>query len=78
MHVVGNPDTQSVTLQSRKGFRGNKDGKDDAAIAIMKANPTLKNSGMSRLLLGHGIARSPEWVRRHRLGLLSGNQLVAT
>ncbi|HVJ07422.1 MAG TPA: bifunctional DNA primase/polymerase [Acidisarcina sp.] len=78
MHVVGDPDTQSVTLQGRKGFRGNKDGKDDAAIAIMKANPMLKNPGLSRLLLDHGIERSPEWVRRHRLGLLPGNQLVAT
>lgn len=78
LHIVGDPESRSVTLQHRKGFKGNKDGKDEAAIAIMKANPTLKNPGLSRLLLGHGIERSPEWVRRHRLGLLPGNQLVAT
>ncbi len=78
MHVVGDPETQSVTLQGRKGFKGNKDGKDDAAIAIIKASPTLSNVKLSQMLKEHGIERSPEWVRKHRIGLLPGNQLVAT
>lgn len=78
LHIVGDPESHSVTLQGRKGFKGNKDGKDDAAIAVIKASPALKNPALSRLLLEHGIERSPEWVRRHRPGLLPGNQLVAT
>ena len=77
LHIVGDPESRSVTLQARRGFKGNKDGKDEAAIAIMKANPTLKNPALSRLLSDRGIERSPEWVPRHRLGLLTGAQLVA-
>lgn len=41
MHIMGDPTTRAVTLQTRRGFRGNKDGKDETALALIKANPTL-------------------------------------
>jgi hypothetical protein len=48
------------------GNTANKDGKDDEAIALMKANQQLSNVKMSKLLLASGIDRSKEWVRLKR------------
>jgi len=47
------------------------DGKDDMAVAIVKANPRLSNVKMSKLLKDAGIKRSKEWVRlkRQELGI---------
>jgi hypothetical protein len=45
------------------------DGKDDAAVAMMKANPRLSSVKMSKLLKDAGIKRSKEWVRLKRLEL---------
>ena len=73
MHIVGDPETHSVTLQGRKGFRGNKDGKDDAATALIKANPMLSAVKLSQLLREHEIKRSSEWVRKRRFELMQAN-----
>jgi hypothetical protein len=51
-----------VTLQTT----ADRDGKDEAAFALMKANPQLSNIKMSKLLRDAGIKRSKEWVRVQR------------
>jgi hypothetical protein len=50
------------------GNTANKDGKDDAAVALMKAkaNQQLSNVKMAKLLMASGIDRSKEWVRLKR------------
>ena len=66
LHIVGDPETRTVTLQGRKGFKGNRDGKDEAAIALIKANSKLSAVKVSQLLKEHEIDRSSEWVRKQR------------
>jgi len=51
------------------GNTANKDGKDDAAVALMKANHTLSGVKLAKLLKDGGIERSKEWVRLKRLEL---------
>jgi hypothetical protein len=62
------------------GNTANKDGKDDAAVVMLKANLKLSNVKMSTLLKDAGIDRSKEWVRLQRLergigGLKVGSNL---
>jgi len=47
------------------------DGKDDAAVALLKAHPELSAVKMAKFLKDAGIKRSREWVRlkRGELGL---------
>ncbi len=66
MHIVGDPATRAVTLQTRRGFRGNKDRKDDAALALIKAHNKLSNVKLCAMLQEAGIKRSAEWVRLRR------------
>lgn len=49
------------------GNTANKDGKDEAAVALMVANQQLSNVKMAKLLQDAGIDRSKEWVRLQRL-----------
>ncbi len=46
--------------------RRNCDGKDEAAVAIMRENPSLSARDLAELLTSRGIRRSREWCRRHR------------
>ena len=73
LHIVGDPETRTVTLQARKGFKGNRDGKDEAAIALIKANSKLSAVKVSQLLKEHEIDRSSEWVRKRRFELVQDN-----
>ena len=43
-----------------------RDGKDEAALALLKANKQLSNVKIADLLKSAGIKRSREWVRLHR------------
>ena len=52
------------------------DGKDDEAVAMMKANPKLSNVKLAKLLKDTGIKRSKEWVRLKRLELGIGGLQV--
>ena len=73
LHIVADPETCAVTLQGRKGFKGNKDGKDEAATALIKANHLLSAVKLSKLLEEHDIKRSSEWVRRRRFEMEKAN-----
>lgn len=75
MTFVDGSDGASVVL----GNTANKDGKDDAAIVLMKSGPNVKlsNVKMSKLLEDAGIDRSKEWVRLKRLELGIGGLKVA-
>ena len=63
MTAVDGSDGATVKL----GNTANKDGKDDAAVVMMKANLTLSNVKMAKVLKDAGIDRSKEWVRLQRL-----------
>ena len=67
MTFVADSDGANVKL----GNTANKDGKDEAAVVLMKANRQLSNVKMSKLLEDAGIDRSKEWVRlkRSELGI---------
>lgn len=62
-YVEGSTD---AALKQRTAFQGNKDGKDEAALAVIKANPDLSVQKLADLLGEHGIARGREWVRRKK------------
>lgn len=47
----------------------NADGLDEKAHRIMAGNPRLSHRKMAYALRQHGISRSPDWVRRHRVAL---------
>jgi len=65
-----------AVLQQRR-FAGNKDGKDDPAIAYIKANADKSARVLSDELLEHGIKRSKDWVWKRKLALCSGAQMVS-
>ena len=52
--------------QPDSGAKPDVDGNGTRATQIMRANPTMSVAKLSRLLAGHGIKRSREWVRRNR------------
>jgi Bifunctional DNA primase/polymerase, N-terminal/AAA domain/Primase C terminal 1 (PriCT-1) len=71
MYIVGEPG--EVRLQTRTGFKGNKDGKDDAAAALLRAHPKMSSRESAALLSENGIKRSKDWVQRRRAELLQEN-----
>lgn len=64
MHIVADPATANVTLASRRGNKGNKDGKDDAAEAFIRANLTLSARDTEAQLATMGITRSKSWIAK--------------
>ena len=75
LHIVADPETVTVTLQSRTGgVKANKDGKDEAALILLKANVKLSNPKIVAALKDAGISRSVEWVRKRKLELLESTR----
>jgi len=66
MHIVGDPATRTVTLQSRKGNRANKDGLDDAAEAAVRANIKLPVRKLQEQLAALNISRGTTWIAKAR------------
>jgi len=74
LHIVGDPSLTVVKLAPRhRGNVANKDGKDNAAIELIKANMKLSNAKMAELLKGEGIKRGKDWVRAKRYELIQAN-----
>lgn len=78
LHIVGDPALTVATLAPRRGGnKGNRDGKDSAALEMLKANPKLSNAKMSEMLKEAGIERGQEWVRKKRYALMQDEGAAA-
>lgn len=67
LRIVADPDAEAVILKPRRaGNTRNKDGKEDAALAILKAHPKLPLRKTCEMLKEHGIKRGKDWVREKR------------
>jgi len=53
-------------LASRKGNKANKDGKDEAAEAVIRANATTPIRKLQELLAALGIKRGTTWIGNAR------------
>ena len=73
LKIVQDPETAKATLHSRAAFKGNKDGKDEAAEVLIKANAKLSNVKLSALLKDAEMPRSAEWIRKRKFDLLQAN-----
>jgi hypothetical protein len=69
LHIVGDPESATVTLQSRRAYKGNKDGKDEAAEAVIRANVEMPVRTLQEQLAGLGIKRGTTWVAKTRARL---------
>lgn len=80
MHIVSDPSVQPATLKTRRGNPGNKDGKDAAAEAIVKANPSMSLRDLEEHLAESGITRGRNWISkaRARIGAETGTRGVKT
>jgi hypothetical protein len=71
LHIVGDPALAGATLMPRRrGNAANKDGKDEVAIALIKANPKLSVRKAVELLKENGIKRGKDWVQGKRYELI--------
>jgi len=59
-------DVATPTLASRTQYKGNRDGKDEQAAAIVAAHPDLSVRALAAVLKDNGVPRSPAWVTRTR------------
>jgi len=74
LHIVGDPALAVATLAPRRrGNVANKDGKDEVAVALIKANPKLSIRKMVELLKENGIKRGKDWVQTKRYELVQKN-----
>jgi hypothetical protein len=73
MHMVQSSGIHNVavppSLKPRRAFAGNKDGKDAAAIAVLKDNPKLSDRDTVAKLGEMGIKRGKTWVNQQRYEL---------
>jgi hypothetical protein len=74
LHIVGDPALTVTTLSPRhRGNKANKDGQDEAAIALIKANPKLSVRKTVELLKESGIRRGKDWIQGKRFDLIQKN-----
>jgi hypothetical protein len=66
MRIAGDPSTETVKLQTRRGNKGNKDGKDAAAEAVIKANFRLPVRKLQEKLCALEIERGTTWIAKVR------------
>jgi hypothetical protein len=64
---------KAVLVGRALGAPANKDGMDDAALALVDAHPELSGPKMAALLAQHGIKRSKDWVNKRRFDALQAN-----
>lgn len=74
MHIVGDSALGVATLAPRRrGNVANKDGKDEVAITVIKANPKMSVRKTVELLKESGIKRGKDWVQTKRYELMQKN-----
>lgn len=66
LRFVGDGSTPAVLVKGQGGNRANKDGKDEAARAIIKANLTKTVREIKAALADAGIKRSDGWISMRR------------
>lgn len=78
MRVVGDPSTDTPRLKTRRGNPGNKDGKDAAAEAFIRANLAMSARDLENHLAALDISRGKTWIAktRSRLGAEMGKSGV--
>lgn len=78
MHIAGDPTTQPAKLQTRRGNKGNKDGKDKEAEAFIRANPSMSARDVEVQLAGLEIDRRKTWIAKTqaRINAETGNRGV--
>jgi Bifunctional DNA primase/polymerase, N-terminal/AAA domain len=62
MHIIGDPASQTPKLKTRRGNPGNKDGKDAAAEAFIRANLGLSVRDLEEQLAALEIDRRKTWI----------------
>jgi hypothetical protein len=83
--VIGGPDCRmryveqdgDVTLKSNQ-FKGNRDGQDEAAVAILKANPDDSVRGAVERLGSLGIRRGKDWVAKQKSKLKGTGSVLSS
>jgi len=66
LHFVGDGSAPAVLVKGQGGNRANKDGQDEAARAIIKANLTKTVREIKAALSDAGIKRSDGWISMRR------------
>jgi hypothetical protein len=64
MHIVADPTTANATLQTRRGNKANKDGKDQAAESFIRANLATPARDIEQQLAALGITRKKTWIAK--------------
>jgi hypothetical protein len=62
-----------AVLTPRRAYKGNVDGMEEAAIALLKENAKLSIREISALLKERGIKRGKTWVSERRYELIQAN-----
>jgi hypothetical protein len=77
LHIVDKPGNNVMLNSKAAGTPANRDGKEDAAVALLKANPELSIRSASAMLKDNGIKRGKDWVqtKRHELSQENGGQM---
>jgi hypothetical protein len=73
LYYVEQPQGAKAVLRSNQNNVANKDGMDDAAIAVVKKHPEMSGPKVSAMLAEHGIKRSKDWVNKRRFDMLQAN-----
>ena len=60
--------SENAILPPKTRFKGNKDGQDETATAMLKAHPKMSLRELVELLEGHGIKRGKDWIQKRRRG----------
>jgi hypothetical protein len=71
LHIVADPSLTVATLTPRKN-RANKDGKEDVAMQIVRANPDMSLRELARALKDAGCPRGKDWVGEKRFQIHGG------
>jgi hypothetical protein len=71
LHIVGTPGTNVRLSTKSVGAPGNPDGNEEAALQVIRDNPTLSLRGIALKLQELGIKRSKSWVGDKRFEVLN-------